>query len=89
LFVFLCIYDSMKTITLTDEAYQRLKDWKEVKGDSFSKVVLAVVPRRGTLEQMASEVGQLPDLSSEQARVMEQAAQWGRDPDKVEDPWTS
>jgi predicted CopG family antitoxin len=84
-----CINDRMKTITLTDEAYQRLKDWKQAKGDSFSKVVLAVVPRRGTLEQMAEDVGQLPALSSEQARVMEEAARWGRDPDGAEDPWTS
>ena len=79
----------MKTITLTEEAYQRLKDWKQSRGDSFSKVVLAIVPRRGTLGQMQADMGQLPTLSSEQARVMEEATQWGRDPDKAEDPWTS
>lgn len=34
----------MKTITLTDEAYARLKDWKSGAQDSFSNVVLRVVP---------------------------------------------
>ena len=79
----------MKTITLTDEAYQRLRDWKEAHVDSFSKVVLAVVPRRGTVGQMVEDMGHLPSLSSEQARVMEDAAQWGRDPSATRDLWTS
>ncbi|MFT5474230.1 MAG: putative CopG family antitoxin, partial [Kiritimatiellia bacterium] len=34
----------MKTISLTDEAYKRLKEWKDESNDSFSKVVLKVVP---------------------------------------------
>lgn len=36
----------MYTISLTDEAYQRLQDWKESTTDSFSTVVLEVVPRK-------------------------------------------
>jgi predicted CopG family antitoxin len=39
----------MKTITLDDEAYGRLKSWKRAPGDSFSKVVKRVVPEAGTL----------------------------------------
>ena len=79
----------MKTITLTPEAYQRLKDWKEPHGDSFSKVVLRVVPERGTLGQMAAEVGQLPRLTRKNAMVMEEAAQWGREPEAQRDRWNS
>lgn len=43
----------MKTITLDEDAYQRLKSWKRRSGDSFSAVVKRVVPRAGTLEAMA------------------------------------
>ena len=39
----------MKTITLTDEAYERLKDWKMGPRDSFPSVMLRLVPKRGTL----------------------------------------
>jgi predicted CopG family antitoxin len=42
----------MKTITLDEEAYARLKSWKRLPGDSFSKVVKRVVPLAGTLEAM-------------------------------------
>ena len=79
----------MKTITLTDDAYQRLRDWKQKPGESFSKVVLKVVPERGTLAQMLDDVGHLPPLSKRNAMVMEEAASWGREPDKHRNPWTS
>lgn len=41
----------MKTITLDEDAYQRLKSWKRQSGDSFSAVVKRVVPLAGTLRQ--------------------------------------
>ena len=44
--------DCMKTITLDDEAYSRLRSWKRSPGDSFSKVVKRVVPLAGILEAM-------------------------------------
>lgn len=44
----------MKTITLDEDAYERLKSWKRLRGDSFSAVVKRIVPRAGTLEAMAS-----------------------------------
>jgi predicted CopG family antitoxin len=79
----------MKTITLTSEAYRRLKDWKAPHGDSFSKVVLRLVPERGTLGQMVSDVVQLPRLTEGDVRVMEEAAQWGREPEADADRWNS
>jgi predicted CopG family antitoxin len=79
----------MKTITLSEEAYSRLREWKMSSRDSFSKVVLTVVPARGTLGQAADEIAQFPPLSSEHAKVMEEAAQRGRDPASHDDPWTT
>jgi predicted CopG family antitoxin len=54
-FVFrVCMNNNMKTITLDEDAYERLKSWKRLRGDSFSAVVKRVVPRAGTLSAMAS-----------------------------------
>jgi predicted CopG family antitoxin len=39
----------MKTITLDDAAYERLKAWKSTPRESFSNVVKRVVPEAGTL----------------------------------------
>ena len=66
----------MKTITLTDEAYDRLKDWKIDGHDSFSSVVLRVVPRRGTLADLLDSFHQLPVLTDQQAMIMEEAVVW-------------
>ncbi|MEZ5277043.1 MAG: antitoxin VapB family protein [Opitutaceae bacterium] len=39
----------MKTITLDDDAYNRLKAWKRGSRESFSSVVKRVLPEPGTL----------------------------------------
>lgn len=43
----------MKTITLDEVAYARLKAWKRGPCDSFSRVVRRVVPMPGTLSSFA------------------------------------
>jgi len=40
----------MKTITLDDDAYARLKAWKQNPKESFSAVVKRVMPELGTLK---------------------------------------
>jgi predicted CopG family antitoxin len=60
---------TMKTITLTEAAYERLKAWKAGK-DSFSQVVLRVVPKRGTFGDLDEAFKALPTLSGERSRVM-------------------
>lgn len=62
----------MKTITLTDEAYERLKAWKTGK-DSFSRVVLRTVSKRGTFGDFNESFRALPALSEEQSRLMQEA----------------
>lgn len=59
----------MKTITLSDAAYERLRAWK-TGGDSFSQVVLRVVPKRGTFGDLNESFKALPSLSEEQSRLM-------------------
>lgn len=83
------MHDHMKTITLTDDAYRRLIEWKTGPTDSFSRVVLRIVPKKGTFGQLLEDVQKLPSLSSQQARVMEETARWGRDRQHNRDPWTT
>ncbi|MBN1670486.1 MAG: antitoxin VapB family protein [Kiritimatiellae bacterium] len=79
----------MKTISLTDEAYRRLKEWKSAAGESFSHVVLRLVPQKGTLAQMVDDVGRLPPLTRKEWKVMEETVRWGRDPERNREPWTT
>ena len=44
-----CMHERMKTITLDDEAYGRLKAWKRGTSDSFSSVFKRVLPAPGSL----------------------------------------
>lgn len=78
----------MKTITLTEEAYERLKAWKETPKESFSAVVMKKVPKRGTFGQLSEDIAKLPPLTKEQARVMEESLAWANDWKNVRDPWT-
>lgn len=76
----------MKTITLDDDAYDRLKSWKRAGSDSFSAVVKRVVPRAGTLEAMARfAVGRSPS-SVERDELLETTIE-ERSSSKS-DPWS-
>jgi predicted CopG family antitoxin len=59
----------MKTVTLNEPAYERLKAWKTGK-DSFSEVVLRMVPKRGTFGDLDDAFRALPELSPEHSRTM-------------------
>lgn len=79
----------MKTITLSEEAYQRLRAWKNDELDSFSKVVLAKVPKKGTLGDLAAELDRLEPLTDRQAKQMREAVEWSNDWKSQRDPWTT
>ena len=55
----------MKTVTLTDEAYDRLKSWKDEAKNSFSKVVLEKIPKRGTFADFSKHIDKLPPFTDE------------------------
>lgn len=61
----------MKSMTLSEEAWQRLKSWKTDPSESFSKVVLKVVPKQGTAGDMDKAFDQLPKLTRRQAEAIE------------------
>lgn len=77
----------MKTITLTDDAYERLAALKTSPRDSFSKVIPRVVPKRGTAAQILEAVRKLPPLSDEQAEMMLAVSREMNDPSRLRDPW--
>lgn len=77
----------MKTITLTDEAYARIAALKTSPKDSFSKVILRAVPKRGTAAQMLKDIRRLPPLADAQAQAIEAALADQRDPARARDPW--
>jgi len=79
----------MKTITLTDEAYERLLAWKENPKDSFSKVVDRVVSRRGTLGGVLNILHDLPAISDTTVQTIEKEAMANRKWKDQKDPWTT
>lgn len=79
----------MKTISLTDEAYQRLLVWKEQPRDSFSRVVLRVVPPKYSGAAIAEGVQELPPLTEAQELAIRESLAEANDWHKVRDPWTT
>ena len=76
----------MKTITLDDEAYARLKVWKRSQKESFSHVVKRIVPEPGTLGAFlnfieANDTAHLPGNEVMDASVNDR-------PGKKSDPWS-
>jgi predicted CopG family antitoxin len=79
----------MKTISLTDEADQKLKSWKTEPSESFSKVVLKAVPERGTAAKMEQGFKRLPTLTQKQSEAMGAALAWASDWPSCADLWAT
>jgi predicted CopG family antitoxin len=76
----------MKTITLDDSAYERLKAWKRGGRESFSSVIKRVVPEAGTLGALlgfaqARQTAGLPGNEEMERSVEERSS-------VKNDPWT-
>ena len=76
----------MKTITLDEEAYTRLKAWKRGSSESFSSVVKRVLPSPGSLGAFLAFVEQRATATKSGNDVMEAAVE-SRSTVKS-DPWT-
>ena len=61
----------VKTISLTETAYQRLLAWKD--GQTFSEVIEKLVPRKGTLEAALKASQTLPKLGDKEFHELEEA----------------
>jgi predicted CopG family antitoxin len=68
----------MKTISLTESAYQRLNSWKE--GGTFSEVVERMVPAKGTIASALAAAESLPDLPDKDFDALEQTVNATRAP---------
>jgi len=76
----------MKTITLDDIAYNRLKSWKQKPSESFSSVVKRVIPEPGSLGAFLAFVEQRGTSARQGNEVLERLVET-RSEVKV-DPWT-
>jgi len=54
---------STRTISITDEAYDRLKSLKKNEKMSFSDVIIEHYPKRKRLSEVLEEIGANPDLA--------------------------
>lgn len=52
-----------KTISITEEAYERLRDLKKNEKMSFSDVIIEHYPKKRKLSEILREVGANPDLA--------------------------
>jgi len=52
-----------RTISITDEAYTRLKALKTSKKDSFSDVILKYYPKKRRLSEILAAIGPNTDLA--------------------------
>ena len=61
----------MKTISLTDSAYQRLNSWKD--GCTFSEVVERMVPAKGTIASALAAAEALPSLPEKEFESLDES----------------
>ncbi|MDD1702540.1 MAG: antitoxin [Methanoregula sp.] len=60
---------STKTISITEEAYERLKSLKSSESSSFSEVIVKYYPVRRKLSDVLDELGDCTDLAESIGKV--------------------
>ncbi|MHC1624400.1 MAG: antitoxin VapB family protein [Methermicoccaceae archaeon] len=53
-----------KTISISEEAYEKLKSLKESETDSFSTVIIRYFPKKKKLSELLAEIGHDPELAN-------------------------
>ncbi|HPE64330.1 MAG TPA: antitoxin VapB family protein [Methanothrix sp.] len=64
---------STKTISITEDAYERLRSLKDSDKMSFSEVILKYYPKRGRLSETLAEIARGED-AGDLAEVVERAS---------------
>lgn len=80
------MHEPMKTITLDEEAYGRLKAWKRGTSESFSSVVKRVLPAPGSLGAFLAFVERRGTAAMQGNEAMEAAVE--ERSSAKSDPWT-
>lgn len=52
-----------RTISISEEAYEKLKSLKSSEKDSFSDVILRYYPKKRKLSEVLAEIGPNPELA--------------------------
>jgi len=52
-----------RTISISDEAYEKLKSLKTSEKDSFSDVIIKYYPKKRKLSEVLAEIGSNPKLA--------------------------
>jgi len=78
----------MRTVNLSDEAYQRLADWRRDDDEPISDVVLREVPIRGSAAAILRGLEELPPLTEEEFAAVQSYLADERDPAQWQDTWT-
>lgn len=60
---------AMKTISITEEAYERLKALKKNEKTSFSDVIMQYYPVRRKLTDVLAEIGECSELAGTVEKV--------------------
>ncbi|MDD3407877.1 MAG: antitoxin VapB family protein [Methanomicrobium sp.] len=66
---------SSKTVSLSEEAYDRLKKWKKTEDESFSSVILRTVPKIRTPEELRKVLDEIGSLSDEDADIIAESVE--------------
>lgn len=53
-----------KTISISEEAYEKLKSLKASEKESFSDVILKYYPRKRKLSEVLAKIGPNPELAN-------------------------
>ncbi len=59
-----------KTISISDEAYERLSERKKDNSESFSQVIIRLMPKLKTIEELRKEWEKLEKLSPEDEKKL-------------------
>lgn len=62
-----------KTVSLSEEAYDRLKKWKKYDEESLSSVILRIIPKIKTAEEYREALRKIEHISDDDADRMIEA----------------